>query len=182
MRNGKKGAPYTVSLSQRLNRDAQPSGCLPVTCIAPPDPYYSAPSAYWLLSGGMWDPSAGKEGTKDARWHHPRHSKVAPLRCPTPSPAPVTAAQRSGPFRCPTGQGGREEGAQVGAFQFSAPSFTPLSTTEQQFAGHPLTRKPKEMHKQLHRLLRLSGEGPVRLKLARITVTTGVRLFYSSEV
>ena len=67
-------------------------------------------------------------------------------------------------------------------FQFSEPSFTPLNTKEQQFAGHPLMRKPNEMHKQLYRLLRLSEEGLVRLKLAGITVTTGVQLFYSSEV
>lgn len=66
-------------------------------------------------------------------------------------------------------------------FQFSAPSFTPLNVKEQQFARHPLLRKPNEMHKQLYRLLRLSEEGLVRLKLAGITVTTGVRLFYSSE-
>lgn len=82
----------------------------------------------------------------------------------------------------PPARGGRGEGAQIGVFQFSAPSFTPLNTKEQQFAGHPLMRKPNEMHKQLYRLLRLAGEGLVRLKLAGITVTTGVRLFHSSEV
>lgn len=38
------------------------------------------------------------------------------------------------------------------------------------------------MHKQLYRLLRLSEEGLVRLKLAGVTVTTGVQLFYKSEV
>lgn len=74
------------------------------------------------------------------------------------------------------------QGAQTRVSQPSAPSFTLPNTKEQQFAGHPLMQKPNEMHKRLYRLLRLSEEGLVRLKLARITVTTGVQLFCSSEV
>lgn len=112
-------------------------------------------------------------------------SPTAPQSVPTATSHPIPCAgnscRSSGPFACPTSLGGRAEGAQIGVFRFGAPSFTSLNTKEQQFTGHPLLRKPNEVHKRVHRLPRLSGEGLVRLKLAGITVTPGVQLLYSSD-